>query len=458
MRTFVVLVAGLALIGIVDAAHADGRNVHRVELAQAAAPLVSGERVRVKKLARDMESAMRTLDQGGVRPFQDPAYAAKWRQSVERFRAALRRYPQTDDPDVRTAAAKLTELENMVAFGTKEAARQNDELGDVQERLAKIEADLRAHRAPPWLPAPFSDDEVAAWIRTAATAKNAARQAVQEIQRIAPVANLPPNPGAVQDGAPYDKQDLDRLLHFAGGISRDVDDAVKQTFETLKHRFSEQNRELDYYRELDPANEQHRMNAFLREGAEAEIYAGLDRHLAFAKSVMAYQRALGKNPTAGSVARIDEIAALRHAYAANRLKALGASRLPKAKSTDADRVAIAEKILANPDYRFGEHGPIVLTTADIVEKSKTVGRADIKDVDVSLSGTITLSGTETTWNYAWKEFKFATPVKETGKNEWYVWWITAKNFSSGWERTPIGVWVSGGATKGDRILPVNFTR
>lgn len=198
------------------------------------------------------------------------------------------------------------------------------------------------------------------------------------------------------------------------------------------------------------------MNAFLKEGSEVEIYAGLDKQLAFAESVAAYQRAFGKQPNANTVARIEEIKSLRKKYAENRRKALGDSKLPEPKSNDAQRLAIAREILSKPRYEFGQHGPIVLTTGKIVNREKEVNRAKIKEVDISLSGDITFSGTKTTWFYKWQEFKFATPLKEGGSDDWYIWWITAKNFSSGSENTPIGEWVSGGATKGSLILKENF--
>jgi tetratricopeptide (TPR) repeat protein len=428
----------------------------QVELAQAPRPLVSGERVRVQKLARDMESAMQTLNQEGAKPFQDPAHGEKWRGTVEHFRESLGKYPQVDDPDVKAAAAKLAELENMVAFGINEAAKQNADLGDVPQTLAAIEKALRDHPAPQWLPAPFTEDEARAWAQAAGNAKQVAEKTYKALEKIKLAANLPLNPGTVQDGALYDIHDVDRLMHFAEDKFRKVGEALKQTLEALKTQYAAQKDTLDYYRKLDPANEKDRMNAFLAEGAEAEIYGGLDREMALAQSVVAYQKALGSPPSPASTARIDEIAALRTAYAENRRKALGNSKLPEAKSTDAARLDIARAILANPRYEFGEHGPVVLTTKDIVDREKEVSRAEIRDVDVSLSGKITLSGTETTWKYAWQEFKFAAPLKEADGKDWYVWWITAKKFSSGSANTPIGEWVSGAATKGDLILEENF--
>lgn len=459
MHLISIVFAGFALSGVAFAVTPGDSIGGQIVVAQAdVRPLVSGERARVKKLSRDLESVMQTLNEGGVEPFQDPAYVQKFRDALDRYRTALARYPQVEDPDVQGAAAKLAELENMIAYAINEASKQVDDLGDVQAILAGIERDLRAHRAPQWLPAPFDDEEARNWVTAAANAKLISQRAIEQLQHIGQVAHLPINPGTVQQGAPYDKQDIDRLLRFAQGTVREVDEAVQQTLANLKAAFEMQHGELDYYRNLDPGNDSDRMNAFLREGAQEEIYGGLDRHLAFAQSVAAYQRAFGSEPGDATRSRIQEIGVLRDRYAANRIKALGDSRLPEPQSLDDARLAIAERILAEPRYEFGPHGPVVLTTRDVVEREEQVSRAQIKDVDFSLSGQITLSGTETTWNYRWQEFKFATPIREDDGDDWYVWWITAKKFSSGWEGTPIGEWVSGAATKGDLILERNFTR
>jgi len=419
-------------------------------------PLVSGQRVRVKKLARDMESAMQTINKGGVAPFQDPEYAQKWQNSVERFRNEVGNYPQVDDPDVQAAAAKLAEMENLVAFGIREAAKQTAELGDVQAILANIEKILRANRSPRWLPPPFDLEVAKGWVAEAANAKQTAQKALAELQRIAPTAYLPRNVGTVQEGAPYDDQDLDRLMRFAQSIITDVDNAVTETDNNLKLQFKTQDDTLNYFRGLDPNDESDKMNAFLAEGAEEDIYGRFEKELALAESVVAYQVAFGKEPAANTAARVEEIKQLRKTYAENRQKALGDSKLPEPKSTDKARLAIAKEIIEKPRYEFGQHGPIVLTTAEVVDREKQVSEAEIKDIDVSITGTVTLSGTQTTWNYKWQEFKFATPVKDTDTGKWHIWWITAKNFSSGSESTPIGQWISGGAVKGSEILEKNF--
>jgi tetratricopeptide (TPR) repeat protein len=454
---FFVTLFGIAVFGVAQITTAKQNGSNLSELAQNnVRPLVSGERVRVQKLTRDMESAMQTLNKGGVKPFQNPEYVKKWQASVERYRAALQRYPQVEDPDVKAAAAKLAEMENMVKFGIQQAAKQKESLGDVQGTMRNIETALRKHRAPQWLPAPFDDAEAKNWLSAAADAQQIAKRAISELQRIAKTAHLPNNRGTVQSGAPYDKNDLNRLLNFANSTLGEVNEAMQTTQRNLKHQAEMQNSELEYYRNLDPKNEKDRMVAFLGEGSEAEIYAGLDKQLSLAESVAAYQRAFGKHPNDKTVARIEEIKSLRESYAENLRKALGESKLPKSRSSDSQRLAIAKRILVNPRYEFGRHGPIVLTTESIVDKEKEVSRAEIKDVDITLSGEITLSGTKTTWTYKWQEFKFATPIKEEESDDWHIWWITAKNFSSGSEKTPIGEWVSGSVTKGSRILEKSF--
>jgi hypothetical protein len=421
-----------------------------------APPLVSGERARVQRLARDIDSARQTLDQAGVAPFQDPAHVGKWQERLERFRAGLAKYPQVEDPDVRAASEKLAELESMLEFAIQQGARQVSELGDVQSTLAELERALRGHPAPKWLAAPFDDAGAARWVAVAVDAKEVAIAAQERLQEIAATAHLPLNRGTVQDGAPYDRHDVDRLLRLAADTVAKVDAAVQETMANLKSGFDAQNRELEYYRGLDPSRPADRMNAFLADDAQASVYGALERALAFTNSIAAYQGAFGQESAAPVQARIDEIIALRERYAAQRSEALGASRLPEPSSTDPERIAIARGILAEPRYAFGRHGPVVLTTPAIVDRERQVSHAEAKDIDVSLSGKITLSGTETTWTYRWQEFRFVTPLQDADSGEWYLWWITARRFSSGGDSTPIGTWVSGEATKGDQILETAF--
>ncbi len=327
---------------------------------------------------------------------------------------------------------------------------------DAQQRLAAIEAELHRLDPPGWLPAPFSDTEAAAWVALAADVKEGAQSAIAELQMIGASVDLPWTRGTVQQGAAYDHQDLGRLQRLAENHIRRVDEAVQQTNANLRGMFQIQDQELEYFRNLDPANPTHRSNAYLAEGAKERIYGLLDLHAARAESWAAWQRAFTPQITQATADRIAEIQQLRQRFGQQRIELIGQSSLPEPASTDAERLAIARQILAQPNYGFGRHGPVVLTTAEITDHEREVSRAEIRELDVSLSGDITLRGTETTWHYRWQEFRFATPIQDVDSGDWHIWWITARKYSSGWEKTPIGRWVSGAAVKGDRILESSF--
>ncbi len=421
------------------------------------AELVSGQRVRVKKLAVDIENVRNSVVVTGPSELQRGDVISGFNKRLQQFADALERYvPYKDDPDVKEAAQKYQALVATLTTENQRAQSQLAQLGNVQSRIAGIDQKLRANPRPEVLYPNFDEAVARAWIAELSNSKKTAVAASEEIKEIAAIAYLPENRGTPEQGAAYDSKDLQRLFRNAQNTISQVDETVKKTQKTLKERFDFQNEvELKAFREMDPQNKHQQANLYLSEGAEAEVLSQIDRQMALAHSVAAYQRAFGREPTENTHTRIGEIKGLREQYLKDRQKLLGDSRLPAAVSDDANRMAIAKKILAHADYGFGEHGPIVLTTADIVSREKEVSRDTIKDVDVSLSGTITLSGTRETWQYQWEEFKFASPLK-SDDGSWHIWWITAKKYSSGWEKTPIGVWLSGSSVQGSLILPENF--
>lgn len=411
--------------------------------------LVSGQRVQLKRLARTIEGLRKDMVRSGPSPLQDGRNVKRYNQRLKQFADEIGRYAEYGkDPDI---GAAVTAYQALVADLKQEYARSRQQLsqvGNAQERLASVDAKLREAKPPARLLPPFTVEQAKSWAGQVAATRAAAQGVAKEVQAIAPLAYLPPD-------AKYTSRKVQSLVRFADDSARKANDAVKDTESHLQAQLGYISSELEFFEKLDPDNPSHRANMFLNEGSEQDVYERLDKQMKLAKSYEAFQRAIGKAPDAHVTQRIARVKNAREQYAAKRTKALGESRLPKPKSTDAARIKVAEQILANPDYKFGQHGPIVLTTEKIVTREKEVSRDTIKDVDLSLSGTLTLSGTRETWKYKWDEFKFATPLRHDDGN-WYVWWITAKKFASGWEKTPIGTWVSGKATQGSLILEKNF--
>lgn len=438
----VMLVVSISLLGMSSIAQAQ--------------EITSGELVRVNKLIRDINNVKDSISTTGPSKFQKQVEVDKYQKRFNQFTQAIEKYQKYNHQKVTQAYNDYVALSNVLNAEFKRGQQQLSSVGDIQAVLKALEANLFASRAPKTLSIPFTKTKAQAWVKTALKANKTARESKQEIQRIANEADLEKsNMGTVSQGALYDQQDLNRLLQFADSTIKGVQDAKDDTLNNLKTQLTAMNSELNYFRNLDSNNPDDRANAFLKEGASENIHNRLNGMLAKTNSVIYFVEALGQQAPDKVVALSNEISQLKISYDTNREKAIGAFTLPEPQSTDSKLMAIASTVVEIKRYNFGPHGPIVLTTDKIIDKEKTESEEKFTDVDVSISGDITLSGTKTTWTYKWKEFKFATPIMDSD-GKWYVWWITARNYSSGGRRTPIKQWVAGVSSKGSQIRRENF--
>ncbi|HHH35957.1 MAG TPA: hypothetical protein ENK48_03895 [Gammaproteobacteria bacterium] len=411
--------------------------------------LVSGQRVRLKKLARDINAARSRLFTTGPSRFQDPAEVAAYQKHMKQFAQALERYPQVEDPDVKQARAEYQALREALIAEFERAKKQMAQLGNVQQRLATVEANGRKYAPPRPLTLPFSETEARAWAEAASDARTVADHNLKELEAIVPLAYLPENRGTPQTGAPYDASDINRLRRHALNVRNEIENGYRLMANDLDGRLTEIDHRAASYAAQELTLD--KLWKFIGDGEEVRAFAQIDEDLAVVRSALFLEQALGRDTAKASqsIARLEQA---KKDFVNKRDMALESSRLPEPAAQDEERIAIARQILANPEYRFGKHGRIILTSPEIVERERKDSEIEIDDAEISLSGDLKLSGTETTWTYKWEEFKFATPLKEVDSDTWYIWWITAKKFSSGSASTPMNQWVSGKATKGNRIL------
>jgi len=244
------------------------------------------------------------------------------------------------------------------------------------------------------------------------------------------------NPGTVSQGAPYDNNDVNRMMRYAASQLQASDKSLSTMAKAMSDGLTGYENEMQYY----------------KGPSATENFARLRR---YGEAALAIEQGLGRN---GARARtfLDKLKGYETQLAASNIEALENFKLPKPKSKDKKRLKAAKAILETKKYGFGKYGPIILTTAEVVERERKDKEIEVEDVDVSIHGDVTWSGTETVWTYKWDEFKFVVPIKEDNSDDWYMWTITAKKFKSGGERTPIGKWISGKSYKGSRILKKNF--
>ena len=414
--------------------------------------LVSGERVRVKKMTRDMKSVQDSIVTTGPSHFQDPAVIAKFKKRFGQFNQALTRYPQVNDPDVAAARSAYNSLAKALSTEFARAKKQLAELGNVQARLKLIESNGRKYAVPKPLSLPFTPEEAKAWVKASSDARTVAEHNNKELAKIAPIAYLPKNRGTVQSGAPYDSDDVKRLSRWADKMFKSVQSGYKTTSDRLESRMAQMEEEVDRRWKDNPDSEKRWtfLKADQIEQADKLYADGLD----MAKSSIALESALGRTTKRGDDL-IVKIEKAKSDFAAHHKIALDTSRMPKPKSKNKKQIKLAKGILAIPRYEFGEHGPIVLTTEKITEHERKDSETKFDDIEFHLNGDATLTGTKTTWTYKWKEFRFATPIKDDD-GKWHIYWVTARNYSQGSSITPLDQWISGKVTKGNQILKKNF--
>jgi len=421
---------------------------------QTSAPaLVSGQRVRVKKLARDIDSVANGIKTQGPSALQDPGRVASLKKLYDQFKQALARYPQVDDPDVKTAQSSFKSLQVKLNAEFERAKSQLKILGDVQKRLAEIAARQHQYPAPAALSIPFNEAAAKQWVEASSNARTVSEHDHKQLTEIQPLAWLPNNPGTPQTGASYDANDVKRLKENSVNNFNRVQRTYQQMNEIFKQRIQAVYDQLNTRWKQDPNGDKSWI--FTSESSMQEAYEFFRQSSRIADSYVFLESALKRDVQFGIEAK-NAIKDARNAFDQNRLDAIDSARLPEAKSTDSNRITIAQQILDNPKYKFGEYGPIVLTTEAIVEREKQSSEIEIDDAEFTSSGDLKLSGTETTWSYRWQEFKFAVPLKSDDQKTWHVWWIVAKNFSSGGDNTPLNRWISGRATQGNPILKKNF--
>ena len=154
------------------------------------------------------------------------------------------------------------------------------------------------------------------------------------------------------------------------------------------------------------------------------------------------------------VALVKEVEATAALYEANYQKALALVRMPKAATTDAELTRIARETLSQYDT-VGEIKRLVIN-AEKQHRTKETSEEKFTDIDVSLSGTVTLSGTKTTYFYEWDQFQVATA--EPVGDKYHIFYTTLKYFTSGATTTPLNRWIVSGRLQGCEIPKANIDK
>lgn len=415
--------------------------------------MISQQRVRIKKLKRDIESLSQTTDQNGALPFQDGDYVVRLEQRDAYFAEQLAKYDQfAADPDVQAAAEALQVLRNMIAFGKDHASKELAALGDVQARLkAMDDAFPRVPQTPAY---PYSGNAVPEWVTALAEVRKTSVEKYKELAVIKQRAYLPNNPGTVTQGAPYDAQDVRRLEHGYADNVRQIDSELTTFSMNIDAQVASNIASVEAFEDLDPTTEkgQYRL---LGENAEEGLPNMLKEHRWVAAVAMAFDKMLRREQLVAHTQVFERYNAALEALETTRAAALENVRMPEPSSTDDDLLEIARDTLARPDYEVGDIERLVIN-ADLRHMEKETSETEFDDVDVSISGNITLKGTKTTYFYEWDEFQVATA--EAVGDKFVIFYSTLKKYSRGGPQTPLNKWIIARRIESLPILEENIEK
>ncbi len=229
---------------------------------------------------------------------------------------------------------------------------------------------------------------------------------------------------------------LDRSLRdIVGKIDKGVPEFTANLDANMKHLVEG----LEFYQKLDPNDRSDQVNSFLGAGKAEGIRLDLAQKAVLAGEAAEYAKLLKHKNYDDRIAAVSQVKAVSELYEANYQKARKLVRMPKAATTDSDMTDIAEATLGNPKYDYvGDIKRMVINT-EKTRRSKKTTQATIDNIDVSSSGKITATGTETTYFYEWDQFQVATVEPEGDK--FYIFYSMLKNFSSGGPTTPLNKWI-----------------
>jgi hypothetical protein len=418
--------------------------------------MISQDHVRVKKLARDIESALDTMNRAGVKPFQDPSHVKKFENASQKFNKSLSKYSAfAEDPGVKKAGKVLAEFDNMIRYGNQQAKATLAELGDVQAILKKLYSEIRSRPVPRTPSMPYSSEAINDWIDRASIVRSKAIMDYQRLQPIIDKAWLLNNVGTVEQGSNFDMKNATGMQRGLRGDVEKIDSSVKSLEANMAVQLEEVQRSLDWYASLDPADYNHRVNSFLGEGDESEALQKLNALLKTTEAVVTFDLRLKRQSLSQRQSFRGTVLAAINRYKEQRVQALQFARMPKSASTSKELLKIARKALKTKESGSGKVLRLVINS-DKVEKESESSKIDIDEVDVSASGDLTMSGTQTTTRYNWQQFQVASA--EPVGNKYYIFYYTLKYYLAGSTRTVLNQWLVKGRSQSSEILKENIDR
>jgi uncharacterized coiled-coil protein SlyX len=339
-----------------------------------------------------------------------------------------------DHADVVALHQDITQVAGAIDQRAQTAAAGQAQFGDVNARLAEIDGHVRGFQVPPPLKGNATQDEAATF--GAAIAQIRAQSAED-------LAYL----NSINGKVPFTHEQAESFNRSQAAIASQTPQAIDYSLmnsqAALDSAVSQGLTYADLLNNADTANADDQANLITGAGKFEEYQKNLQEGLIAVDAAAALDAAVPRADAPDRVAQRSRIAAALDKYQGSHTTALASVRMPAAKSSDADLIAVAEEVLKRPEY--GYQWKRLVVNADVQHFDKMTG-----NIDENTSSDLVVS----VYHWVWDEFQVTTAEQRDGK--WYLYANRLRHFTSGGPTTPTGRWILAERFEGSEILEENI--
>ena len=355
-------------------------------------------------------------------------------RDLDDIRADLDALAAPDDAGVAALGQDIAQVAGAIDQRAQSAGAAQAQYGDVNARLAEIDGHVRGFQVPPPLKHNATKDEAAAYGAAIAQIRS---QSATDLGYLNSINGKVPF-------TPEQAESFNRAqAALAGTTPQEVDQSLLNAQAALDNAVQQGLTYADLLNNADAANADDQANLMTGAGKFETYQQNLAAGLVAVDAAAALEAAVPRPDAPDRAAQRAKIAGALEKYQASHTTALSAVRMPAAKSTAADLIAIAEDVLKRPEY--GYQWKRLVVNAELQHFDKMTG-----NIDENTSSDLVVS----VYHWVWDEFQVTTAELRDGK--WYLYANRFRNFASGGPTTPTGRWILAERFEGSEILEENI--
>ncbi len=419
-------------------ASAPSPQAPQINSGQNAAPteLASADRSKLIRQKREADGIFEEL--GALNPIllQPTSTVARYEKKLAGLANNQARFISQGNPDVIAVGETIASARAILEEKAATAREQVAGLGDFMGRFQSIQAKYSGKKPPQALQAPTTAAEAKVYLDEMIDLSRNQAGDIKYLNDLASRTVLVP------------QQDMQRLQSWVGfSISQSIEKSLAKSVANMSGWAQGVMVTVEQVEKIDPADSSDVLNRLLNENSYQSTLDNLKtggQALLVAGGLETFLKIADAPDRKAQAARLQAaLASLPQKQAI----ALREVRMPEARSTDPELIAIAKEALA--ESQDPPSGPIarMVVTSDVRNLSQEVGNASTGG---SIS-TITIAVTK----FEWKEFKVATAEEETPGN-FRVYYTTLSYYTAGGSNTVVNRWIVSDRTRSTAILAENI--